>query len=399
MTISLPQNMTRTNCSTNFCQNNGHCYTNTNNNSWWCVCFPCTTGPTCAFKNSIITKNPPDVIKLLNENSSINYQLLIIVCISLMVSIGLLNNVLALSTFIHSESIRLSYKGIYLISYSVCSIYVMIYVEIRYIITLYAPKSVLQSYSYQYIYNCYVGIIVNTILIAAPLWFSSMLAVERTLLELFFFKLFGMGRKHAIIIVLFIFIFCTCARIPTILMRIIVPDPNAKNEHHPSFICTSPADTHLNSKIEMIFVWLNSGGTCFLHFLSNVLVIISIARRKIYLSRSELTWWCAFYTQLSQHLEYFIPPTVILCSQLAPILYFEIGTRYALCLEPKPDKYAHIHLLVSFVNYIPATVTFLIFIYPSKSYMKEFYSNTSVGKWIWKVKESYKHQTVQSTKL
>lgn len=383
--------MTIQNCSINYCKNNGVCYTNStsNNDSWWCVCSPCITGPTCELKNHLLWTNPPTVMNIMIRESSLNYRALLICCISVMVIIGLINNFLALSTFLNSKSIRLSYKGIYLISYCICSIYVMIYIEIRYIITLYGSESIKKSYYYQYIYDCYIGIRLNTIFIAASMWYSSILAVERTLLELFFFKLFGITRKHAFIILLLVLIFCTSGRISTMLSVRIVSDP--KNPD--LFICASVADIKLLSTVELIFVWINAGGTCFLHFLANILALISIAQRKLYLSRNKLTLWKSWCTQISQHRDYFIPPTVILFSQLGNLLYFEIGTRYA-CIEPKFDVWSHIHLFVSFLNFVPQTITFLIFIYPSKTYMKEFYSNTIVGKWLLKLKEKCTCHTV-----
>ncbi|CAF0828885.1 unnamed protein product [Didymodactylos carnosus] len=227
----------------------------------------------------------------------------------------------------------------------------------------------------------------NAILLAASTWFSSILALERTLIELFFFKLFGLTRKHALIIVLLILIFCVCGRIPTMLTKVIARDPD--DYHHHSFICTWKADTNLYSKLELIYQWINTGGTCFLHFLANILTLISIARRKVYLSRNhtyEITYWRAWCIQLSKHRDYFIPPTVILLSQLGPILFFQIGERQE-CLEPKPGLWAHLHLSVSFLQWIPHTVIFLIFIYPSEIYMKEFYSNTYAGKWLLTIKE------------
>jgi len=270
----------------------------------------------------------------------------------------------------------------------------MIFIEIRYILTLYGSKLIINSYYYQYIYDCYIGIIINAILIAACMWCSAILAIEHALLELFFFQLLGRTRKHAVIVLLLILIFCTCGRISTILRKTIVSDPNDPG----LFKCASLADIKLLSDVELIFVWINSGGTCFLHFSANILTLISIARRKIYLSTHKLTLCNTWCTQILQHRDYFIPPTVILLTQLGPILFFEIGSRYA-CIEPKLDVWSHIHLFASFLNYIPQTITFLIFIYPSKIRMKEFHSSTFVGKWIFKLKQKFTCHTMNSTSL
>jgi len=71
-----------------------------------------------------------------------------------------------------------------------------------------------------------------------------------------------------------------------------------------------------------------------MHFLANILTLISIARRKVSLSENQLTWRQAWFKQLSAHRDYFIPPTIILFSQLGPILFFEVGQRYG-CLEAR----------------------------------------------------------------
>ncbi|CAF3845459.1 unnamed protein product [Rotaria sp. Silwood1] len=226
------------------------------------------------------------------------------------------------------------------------------------------------------------------------MWCSSILAIERTLLELFFFRLFGMTRKHAIIILFTILIFCTCGRIATILSKTIVPDTNDEG----LFKCGYLVDINLLNNVEVVFVWINAGGTCFLHFLCNILTLISIARRKIYLSTGKLTCWNAWCTQIRIHRDYFIPPTVILLSQLAPMLFFEVGRQHA-CLEPKLNIWSHMHLFASFMNYVPQSTTFLIFVYSSKPYMKEFYSNTFVGKWIVKFKEKFTRHSENSASV
>jgi hypothetical protein len=392
--------MSYQNCSINYCLNNGQCFSNgESNNSWWCKCLPCTSGADCGLNTHILFRNPPDVMKLMvQQSSSINYRGLLLFCTIFLVLVGLINNFLSLSTFLNSKSIRSSYNGVYLVAFSICSVYVMIFLGIRYILTLYGSKSLFESYYYQYLYNCYVAIRINAILIHASIWFSSVLAVERTLLDLYFYKLFGMSKKHAIVIILLILVFCTCGRIPPILMLRITSTNN--DNGHQSFHCTwPPFKGNPLYDAEVAFIWISSGSTCFMCFLANILTLISIARRKVYLSDNRLTLWQAWCKQLKEHRDYFIPPTVILFSQLGLIIFFEVGKRYS-CLESKLDIWAHIHLLVSFLNYLPQTLTFLLFIYPSKKYMKEFYSNTIAGKWCLKFKNTCcTCPTVQSSHL
>jgi len=157
------------NCSINYCLNNGQCFSHDEgNNSWWCKCPPCTSGSDCGLNNNILFKNPPDVMKLMvQESSPINYRVLLLLCTIFLMIVGLLNNCLALSTFLNSKVIRSSYNGVYLVSLSICGVYVMIFVGARYILTLYGSKSIFESYFYQYLYNCYVGVRINAILIAA----------------------------------------------------------------------------------------------------------------------------------------------------------------------------------------------------------------------------------------
>ncbi len=93
-------------------------------------------------------------MNIMIRESSLNYRALLVSCISVMVTVGLINNFLTLSTFLNSRSIHSSYTGIYLISYCICSIYVMIFIEIRYVLTLYGSESITKSYYYHYIYNC-----------------------------------------------------------------------------------------------------------------------------------------------------------------------------------------------------------------------------------------------------
>lgn len=294
--------MSSQNCSINHCFNNGQCFSNwSSNNSWWCKCPPCTSGADCGLNTHILFRNPPDVIKLMVEQSFyINYRVLLLSCTIFFMLVGLINNFLSLSIFLSCKSTRSSYKGVYLVAFSVCSIYVVVFVGMRYILTLSASKSILEAYYYQYLYDCHVALIIHMILITACMWFSSILAVERTLLELFFYKLFGTGRKHALVIILLVLICCTCGRIaPILLLRI---TSTRDNTGHQSFHCTwLPFEGNVLYDVEVAFMSINSGGTCFLHFLANILTLTSIARRKVYLSENRLPLWQAWRKQLKAH--------------------------------------------------------------------------------------------------
>ncbi|CAF1437536.1 unnamed protein product [Rotaria sordida] len=255
--------------------------------------------------------------------------------------------------------------------------------QIRTMLTFYGHRSRTQSYAYQYL-SCHVFGTIYTILTSVSLWTSASFAFERTLMELFFFKLFGTTRKHALVMSFIFFIFIPLCRIPTILGKKVLPDPTNIS----LFICTYRMSSLL-LRFEQIQAWINMLGPCFVHFVSNILTCISTARRKVYLSNSSnnrLSCWHAWLHQISLHCDYFVCPLVIILCQLPHLIFFAITNTLHPCLEPKLSAYSHLHILSGLLITVPQTLTFFIFIYPSKSYMGEFYSSSPIGRFLQKLK-------------
>ncbi|CAF2772130.1 unnamed protein product [Rotaria sp. Silwood2] len=255
---------------------------------------------------------------------------------------------------------------------------------IRTMTTFYGQKSVVQSYVYQ-ILDCHVLWTIHTILTSISLWISAVLAFERTLIELFLFRLFGTTKIHAIIVSLAFFIFIPFCRIPTILGKKVLPDPDDSS----LFICTFRMSSLLE-RLEQIQAWINMLGPCIVHFLSNILTCISIVRRKVSLSHyasNHLTYRQAWLQQISLHRDYFICPLVIILCQLPHLIFFAITNTVFPCLEAKLGVYSHLHILSALLINIPQILTFIIFIYPSKFYMREFYSSAIIGYVVKKLKQ------------
>ncbi|CAF3497409.1 unnamed protein product [Rotaria sp. Silwood2] len=142
---------------------------------------------------------------------------------------------------------------------------------------------------------------------------------------------------------------------------------------------------------EAFVAWFNPVGSSFLHFIANILVLISITRRKVFLSQgrqSQLTMSHSLYQQIVNHSEYFLPPFVILLCQLTNLIAFQVALKLG-CVEAKFGTWTHVHLLCSFIIYVPQSLTFVLFVYPSKNYMKIFWKESIVGHWIEESKTFY----------
>ncbi|CAF3860388.1 unnamed protein product [Rotaria sp. Silwood1] len=122
---------------------------------------------------------------------------------------------------------------------------------------------------------------------------------------------------------------------------------------------------------------IHLAGPCLLHLISIVLTLTSIVRRKVYLSSNNLSYFRAWLDQIGLHRDYFIPPILILLCFLPHLIFFNILTN--VCYEPKLSLYSHLHIFFNLITFVPQALTFFIYIYPSTSFLTEFYRSTVCG--------------------
>ncbi len=111
-----------------------------------------------------------------------------------------------------------------------------------------------------------------------------------------------------------------------------------------------------------------------INVLCSVFVLISIARHQAFIRLSD-NCYSHFCAQISKHRDFFIAPLFILVVSLP----HEVFAHYMnICIDSSQKSFLRLHIMLIFFQYLPYTLTFLIYIYPSRVYLEEF-RRTKIG--------------------
>lgn len=172
------------------------------------------------------------------------------------------------------------------------------------------------------------------ILNSSAIWISATLAFERMLMQFFFYKLYGKTSKHVLIISLCILFLVLISYLLSI--------------RYPS--------------IALIFFFFHLITPTCIHLLSFILTFISIIQRKCYLSEQSIN--CTrFFQILASHSGFYVAPTCTMICLVAAIL----SLHYCFLL------------VFNTVFFFPQMISFVIYVLPSKTTMKNFRNQSPVG--------------------
>jgi hypothetical protein len=115
--------------------------------------------------------------------------------------------------------------------------------------------------------------------------------------------------------------------------------------------------------------------TCLIHIFSSLFVLRNISVHKVNINLGEQEYWPVWRQQIKKHMYFFIPPLYyILC--ILPWYLFK-HVIYS-CERISPTTTLRLYFILITLANIPFTMTFLIYIYPSKVYMNEFRRSLNV---------------------
>lgn len=345
-------------CRLNFsdCLPSGRCVMNDSLNTTYCQCDACYDGRFC--ENVISGQIPFD------RNS-----ICLIIYIMIFV-LSLLNNSLTLELFIRSKQLRCTNCGIYLIVYAVLSLVSSISLVISGTAGYRPDLLSMTGTTDQFL--CYFGEIGYNHLVYLCVWLSACITFERGLSFLF-----GDGmnvNRWRPFVAIIVFVLSTAGLIGPLFVN----------------NCNENSGPHLKN-VRQRFVWLYCTAAIVTYALGTVLVVIGWTRTRRGYIMEKSSSSQTFFEVLDNHRFIFVPP----------MMYAICFIPYIILTYSRDSKDTHVQcgistaeytlsVLIETLTYLPVVLTWLIFVYPSKFYMAEFYQETWSGKCCLKISMSVK---------
>lgn len=332
------------------CQNNSTCVFNMALNKSYCQCTECYHGELC------------ENITFLASNFDIKYVFVIIHVVGLVISI--INNGLIFELLICCKRIRHTNCGIYLFCYSICSLVSQTLLAISQIVPYYSnslefngrQREILDCVVYKVGYNMFVYICI---------WFNAIIAFERGLIICSNGRM-NNNRWRPFITVLIVSLIAGGSVTPLIWY-------NCQWNNSVPFLRTY--------RIFVIWFYIVVGLT--IYVLATLLLLISFERRIGRYGMENGSCIKTYCKLLKTHLFIFIPPIVYIIGYVPYSIVIntgEGGKWYYYCGISNAEFITRI--LIETLTFVPVIITWLLFVYPSKVYMTEFYLKTWSGQWV-----------------
>lgn len=346
------------------CLRMGRCLMNDSLNTTYCPCDECHIGSSC--ENRIWSQIQFDP----------NSMYLIIYIIIFVLSV--LNNSLTLELFVRSKQLRCTNCGIYLIVYGVLSLVSSISLVISG--TAGYRPDLLDATETTDQFSCYFGEIGYNHLVYLCVWLSACVTLERGLSFLCGDRMDANRWQSFVALIIFVI--------------------SAAGLIAPLFVnnCNENSEPQLKS-VRPRFVWIYCAAAIVVYTLAAVLVVIGVTRpRRGYIMDKNLSVQTVFDV-LEKQIFIFVPPIMYaICFLPCIILTY---SRYSKVTHVGcgifPVEYT-VSVLIETLTYLPVTLTWLIFVYPSKPYMNEFYVKTWSGKCCLKISIFIKSLIVRKQK-
>jgi hypothetical protein len=330
------------------CYNHGQCSSNN-----ICICTSaCFVGNYCEI-NYNAARLPLTGAVMQDIGSGRNVYIVVFVLFGVF---GLLNNILALTTFVR-ERIRVTGCSIYLIMFSVLSIALMINI-LTYIMTITQYDNAAYQRS-----ACYLIPYISVVMEDGSLLCTVAIAIERALIECCNFRING-SRIRGLLVSFIIILYACGSNIDELFIRRFSRDPEGNQ------ICIYDFDRYPTWRmVDLVFSYLHFIIPCVAHLICTACVLTMIARRKIFIRGTDEKFYRVWLQQLYLHRDFLIPPT---CLILCILPHGILGHLLQTCI-PYSDK-AKLRLHISFVLllFVPQMLSFVLYVYPNDIYWNEF---------------------------
>jgi hypothetical protein len=345
------------NC-TGGCLNGGLCSFNNT-----CVCASCFAGTSCEVDVNAI--NVPLTWLILwdidhaETTQDFNWpKLIYIFVIAFMLLMSIINNIVSLQTFLGYE-IRQTNCGIYQILFSLTSLMAVITLQLRVMAMLWFDY-LTEAYAYRYI-TCNIMPITTMVMYDTSVLIATLLAIEFVLLECFNFNL-NRSRWLSIILSIIIFLITFSLRINILVARRPISDSHRSGLYTCIFI--HPVDIVTTGKIALS---IHALVPTIIQLIASLCLLISITRRIGFVfARQDFV---RIFLKECRKRKHFFVPLLFTIFTVLPHLFLHLRDE---CEDARDLSILRLHLSFNILAYLPQSLTFFIYIYPSASYMNNF---------------------------
>ena len=294
---------------------------------------------------------------ILQDHSSTHVTYIIV--ITLLVLIALISNIFALVTLAR-ERIRTTVCGVYLLFFTTCSLILMCLFQ-----TTAMTVARYDTSSYR-LWSCQIIPYTSLTVGFTSMWLSVGISIEKMLIECLNFRVGG-SRRRAVIASIGFFLLSAIANLANIFARHYSLDPSG----YPICIydfTSNPNWGHFNKA----FSYINIIVPILFHIVCSICILTTIARRKILIQSSKRSCQhlCAvWFKQLYAHRDFFIPPLCMILFVFPNSIY---GHLLNICVTSSDVVKLRLHIAFVLMLHGPLILTFLVYIYPSEIYTREF---------------------------
>jgi hypothetical protein len=250
--------------------------------------------------------------------------------------------------------------------YSILSLVSITFLVVDQVIQYY-PNQLINNSKHYDLLHCYVSKIGSNVLNYMCIWISSCIALERGLVIWFHGKM-NTTRWRSLIGIIVLFALADGCATPMLMYK-----------------CDWDTIPSLHI-VRDFFIWFHVITGITIYVLTTVLVLMSFTRRIRRYGTENGSFIKTFLKLLHTHLFIFVPPISYAVGYLPyTILYKQNkpGNGYYQCGISTQEFI--VKVIIEALPGVPFVITWLVFVYPSRVYMNEFYLNTWSGQRLAKI--------------
>jgi len=351
------------------CQNGAECLSDRPNcpQSIFCVCTDCFYGGKCQFNTKGFGLSLDAILGYqIRPHLPVNCQPVIvkisIAVTTIMLIIGLIGSILSIMTFRRANPLESGCRQ-YLLATSIVSLCITIVFSMKFLMLMLSQMSLITNMVGLRI-SC---ISIDFLLRVGPIiadWINASVAIDRLLTLMMGIKFDKKKSKQAVRwVILGIILVSVCSILHDPIHRQVIYDQ--EEDRRWCLVQYSSSIERYNSAINIIHFFLP-----FIINLVTAILIIVVAARKRSVTRQQQTYRELLREQFHQH-KHLVISCIILVLLATPRLIISFISG---CM--KSARNPSLYLTGYFISFIPPSLTFFVFIVPSKLYRKEFKNAT-----------------------
>jgi hypothetical protein len=353
----------------NECENDGQCLQDKLDcpTKSLCICRPCFYGSRCQFSTNGFGLSLDGILGYhILSNVTLSQQPFIIkMSLSLtiiFVIIGLINGILSGITF-KNKNVREVGCGLYLLGSSITTLLTTIIFSLKFVILLLAQMLIISNRSFLQV-QCYSIDFILRVCLCMDQWLNACVALERAITTIqgaSFVKKKSKQTAKLVIIILLIVIICTSIHDP-IYRHLIDEENDTDVEKRIWCIVTYSSNLQIYNYFIHSFHFF---GPFMINLISSIILITKKSRQQLNIHHNQ-TYQEILRKQFKQHKHLLTAPIVLVILALPRLII----TFISKCMKSSNDSW--LFLTGYFISFIPPMLTFVVFVMPSKFYMKEF---------------------------